>query len=586
MCELGVGLESMLLEEKKEGGWPSETPNPLMAMASSSSASVPVPMPFKIEMPQDQQQQQQRPAAALPVAEPVISSSALPRNKMPAGVPNPILMNSSVPFETSPLHVPMMVDDPLNSNNATASSAPSPLASPMLSTDPPSRQTSNSTTNSTMEAMASAINNGPEEPLDIHIADNENYEPPTARRRRVNTIQWATSSSSSLVNNSTDPENETLQPVNFGEDNQNQVTFSPGSGTHRHRKLSNASSIGSASASAPPLNNNMGLRTQSSGSLYSEYSCDSTSVAGSGIGSGAPVHPMVATSSSGIAVGGVGGATVATAQTAPVGVGAGGTTRIVDKRQKRLERNRESARASRRRRKHYLEELEVKVSSLSEEMDRGRFHHACMAVRTVRGMRMGRLRDMERTLLIKEGKLVAASTAPVTGIAGVPVTAPRLAGGAVVPPSRPLGGGVATVKSYGIRPPIKSGIQHSVTSIPNTATPIHIRRPIPPPSSAAVAAATSNLSLEQQTNSLSAAGPISRTSDDLQIVQTFMKQQLLSLVQPTSNKFLLWLSLQKDGFYRGGRSASERLSAARIGERVSFNTSCLWGHVHLLSSFF
>eukprot|EP00580_Thalassiosira_gravida_P012415 CAMPEP_0201647524 /NCGR_PEP_ID=MMETSP0493-20130528/35945_1 /ASSEMBLY_ACC=CAM_ASM_000838 /TAXON_ID=420259 /ORGANISM="Thalassiosira gravida, Strain GMp14c1" /LENGTH=84 /DNA_ID=CAMNT_0048122949 /DNA_START=17 /DNA_END=268 /DNA_ORIENTATION=+ len=62
----------------------------------------------------------------------------------------------------------------------------------------------------------------------------------------------------------------------------------------------------------------------------------------------------------------------------------------VDKRQKRLERNRESARASRRRRKHYLEELELKVSNMSLEMDRGRMSHACMAVRTVMGMRMGR----------------------------------------------------------------------------------------------------------------------------------------------------------------------------------------------------
>jgi hypothetical protein len=43
----------------------------------------------------------------------------------------------------------------------------------------------------------------------------------------------------------------------------------------------------------------------------------------------------------------------------------------------------------------------------------------------------------------------------------------------------------------------------------------------------------------------------------------------LSLVQPPSNRFVLWLSLQDDRFFRGGRSASERLSAARIGERVS-----------------
>ena len=48
-----------------------------------------------------------------------------------------------------------------------------------------------------------------------------------------------------------------------------------------------------------------------------------------------------------------------------------------------------------------------------------------------------------------------------------------------------------------------------------------------------------------------------------------MKQQLMSLVQPTEIKYLLWLSLQNDQLFRGGRSPSERLSAARIGERVS-----------------
>jgi hypothetical protein len=67
--------------------------------------------------------------------------------------------------------------------------------------------------------------------------------------------------------------------------------------------------------------------------------------------------------------------------------------------------------------------------------------------------------------------------------------------------------------------------------------------------------------------------PLSRTNDELQIVQIFMKQQLSSLVQPTMTKFVLWLSLQNEEYYRGGRSASERLSAARIGERVSFSIS-------------
>jgi hypothetical protein len=62
---------------------------------------------------------------------------------------------------------------------------------------------------------------------------------------------------------------------------------------------------------------------------------------------------------------------------------------------------------------------------------------------------------------------------------------------------------------------------------------------------------------------------LSRTSDELRVAGTFQWQQLQSLVFPPQVKFLLWLSLQTDTYFRGGRAASERLSAARIGERVS-----------------
>lgn len=151
-----------------------------------------------------------------------------------------------------------------------------------------------------------------------------------------------------------------------------------------------------------------------------------------------------------------------------------------DKRQRRLERNRESARESRRRRKHYLEELESRVTGLSQEMDRGRMAHASAAVRTLREMRIVVLDDAVGQLL------------------------------------------------NGNHPPS---------------------------------------SLDKAVNAL--VTHLSRTSTELQVVQTFMRQHLLNLVQPPSNRFVLWLSLQDDGFFRGGRSASERLSAARIGERVS-----------------
>jgi hypothetical protein len=197
---------------------------------------------------------------------------------------------------------------------------------------------------------------------------------------------------------------------------------------------------------------------------------------------------------------------------------AGGAGRtIVDKRQRRLERNRESARVSRRRRKFYLEELECKVTVLSEEMDVGRMAHANAAVRAMRDMRSRALDDAEILL---------------------------------APPVR---------KS--------SGIHHNV--VVARAVNDHHRLPIgaqlAPPAAAGTAASTS--SLERTAKAL--ITNLSRTSAELQVVQTFMKQHLLSLVQPTSTRFVLWLSLQDDVFFRGGRSASERLSAARIGERVS-----------------
>lgn len=62
---------------------------------------------------------------------------------------------------------------------------------------------------------------------------------------------------------------------------------------------------------------------------------------------------------------------------------------------------------------------------------------------------------------------------------------------------------------------------------------------------------------------------LSRTSNELSVLSTFQLQQLKSFALPPHTKFVLWLTLQGDVFFRGGRAASERLSAARIGERVS-----------------
>mmetsp|Transcript_27873 Transcript_27873/g.41136 ORF Transcript_27873/g.41136 Transcript_27873/m.41136 type:complete len:687 (-) Transcript_27873:431-2491(-) len=147
-------------------------------------------------------------------------------------------------------------------------------------------------------------------------------------------------------------------------------------------------------------------------------------------------------------------------------------TSPTNRRQKRLERNRESARLSRRRRKQYLEILEEKVKNLSVEMDIGRRSQVAVAVDTVK--------EKKRHAL--------ASTDP-------------------------------------------SGIK----------------------------------SVQSQLNS---------TSLELRVAGTFVSQQIKSMSMPPHIKFLLWLSLQNDSFFRGGRAASERLSAARIGERMLSSGNC------------
>ena len=150
---------------------------------------------------------------------------------------------------------------------------------------------------------------------------------------------------------------------------------------------------------------------------------------------------------------------------------------VTARRQKRLERNRESARLSRRRRKQYLEVLEDRVKQLSIEMDSGRRQHAAVAI---------------ETLTVKREEVLA-----------------------------------------------REPTEHCLALLD---------------------------------------GPLSRTSEELSILATFNTQQLKSFSLPADSKFVLWLTLQGDTYFRGGRAASERLSAARIGERVGVN---LW---HLLNS--
>jgi len=162
------------------------------------------------------------------------------------------------------------------------------------------------------------------------------------------------------------------------------------------------------------------------------------------------------------------------------------------RRQKRLERNRESARLSRRRRKQYLEVLEERVTNLSQEMDRGRREHVVAGVKTVREKRRDKLMEVERNLNVSFSGL-SVSLSPSVAPASIPA-------------------------------------------------------------------------LEQNARLLDTS--LSRTSDELRIAATFQKEQLKSFSNDATKKFVLWLTLQNDTYFRGGRAPSERLSAARIGERM------------------
>ncbi len=243
-----------------------------------------------------------------------------------------------------------------------------------------------------------------------------------------------------------------------------------------------------------------------------------------------------------------------------------------DKRLKRLERNRESARLSRRRRKQYLEELEVRVTSMSEEMDRGRIQHASAAVRTLRGMRLQKLMEVERLVFGSGG---------VGGSAGLSNSASEVFGYGI-----PGGNGfydgmcdghseqrIMGNSKVGVNNPLayenyEDGNDNGNSSNQSNNVITHHSRNYPKPRPASTISAISKPLLEQHLRPLHTN--LSRTNNELQIVNLFLKQQLMSMVQPNVTKLVLWLTLQKEGFYRGGRAQSERLSAARIGERVSY----------------
>lgn len=164
-----------------------------------------------------------------------------------------------------------------------------------------------------------------------------------------------------------------------------------------------------------------------------------------------------------------------------------GGNEISDRKEKRLQRNRESARLSRRRRKQYLEVLENRVNYLCEEMDKGRREHVLSTIGQIKKLRNDLLVELEQDVL------------PVK-------------------------------KEYDDMEDLNQ--------------------------------------LDRKIEKLVNGGVLSRSSTELMLAVTFGKQYLKSLVIPPFKKYVMWLTLQNELFFRGGRAASERLSAARIGDKL------------------
>jgi hypothetical protein len=207
-------------------------------------------------------------------------------------------------------------------------------------------------------------------------------------------------------------------------------------------------------------------------------------------------------------------------------------------RKKRLERNRASARLSRRRRKHYLEVLEDRVKELSVTMDAGRRQHTKKAVQAIREGRTACLQMAERDLF------------------------------SFCANANSTGGRHRSRSHCDSRGSLMDGDEDDEPPLEETAMSHTSISHINKSNTGSSGSVSVNPKLDARFVALQSKW--NRMSTDLsQVVMEFHKEQLQSLVIPPHYKFMLWLTLQNEPFYRGGRSSSERLSAARIGEKVS-----------------
>ena len=62
-------------------------------------------------------------------------------------------------------------------------------------------------------------------------------------------------------------------------------------------------------------------------------------------------------------------------------------------------------------------------------------------------------------------------------------------------------------------------------------------------------------------------GSLSTARRSLRLCLQFYAAQLRSLCLPVNESFLMWLTLQNDGYFLSGRDASQRLSAGEYHER-------------------